>query len=186
MNAGKSLQLLSAKHNYEEKGLQVSLFTAAIDQRYGQGRITSRVGPSAAASVFDEKTVFTLEMVGAVSAALVDEAQFLTPTQVRQLHMLANGPGGVAILCYGLRTDFAGMPFPGSAMLMCLADEIEEIKGMCGCGRQASMNIRLDSQGDRVHEGNQVEVGGNERYQSACARCFYQNFRRAEYPAGDQ
>lgn len=180
MNAGKSLQLLSARHNYLEKGMEVALFTAAIDDRYGAGVITSRVGPSAAARVFDANTVFSLEMVGNVNAVLIDEAQFLTPAQVRQLHMLANRKDGIAVLCFGLRTDFQGLPFPGSAMLLALAEDIEEVRAMCKCGRKASMNIRLDGDGKRVKQGAQIEVGGNERYESACARCFYEDFEESE------
>ena len=161
MNAGKSTSLLQVAHNYEEQGQKVQLYTAAIDDRYGVGQITSRLGPQRQTDVFDKDTNF-LDKAPAVSCVLVDEAQFLTK-QVR----------GVPVICYGLRSDFRGDPFPGSAHLLALADDIEEIKNICTCGKKATMNIRVDAEGRRIREGEQVSIGGNESYRQACARCFY-------------
>jgi len=171
MNAGKSTALLQVAHNYEEQGQQVKLYTAAIDNRYGVGLITSRLGAQRNAQVFDSDTNF-LEQVSGVACLLVDESQFLSSAQVSQLHQLAQ-VRGVPVICYGLRSDFRGEPFPGSAYLLALADDIEEIKNICTCGKKATMNIRVDDQGRRIREGEQVSIGGNESYRQACGRCFY-------------
>ena len=171
MNAGKSTALLQVAHNYEEQGQKVQLFTAAIDSRYGRGLITSRLGAQRPAEIFDASTDF-LTAATAVSCVLVDEAQFLTPAQVAQLHQLAQLKG-TPVICYGLRSDFRGGPFPGSAFLLALADDIEEIKNICTCGKKATMNIRVDSNGRRLRTGEQIAIGGNESYRQACGRCFY-------------
>jgi thymidine kinase len=171
MNAGKSTALLQVAHNYEEQGQQVKLYTAAIDNRYGVGRITSRLGPQREVDVFDDGTNF-LTAVPEVACVLVDEAQFLAKEQVQQLHQLAQ-VRGVPVICYGLRSDFRGDPFPGSAYLLALADDIEEIKNICSCGKKATMNVRIDEAGRRIREGEQVSIGGNESYRQACGRCFY-------------
>ena len=171
MNAGKSTALLQVAHNYEEQGQKVRLFTAAIDDRYGSGKITSRLGPQRQVDTFDTGTNFLAE-APAVACVLIDEAQFLTTLQVQQLHQLAQ-VRGVPVICYGLRSDFRGEPFPGSAFLLALADDIEEIKNICSCGKKATMNIRVDEHGKRIKEGAQVSIGGNERYRQACGRCFY-------------
>lgn len=171
MNAGKSTSLLQVAHNYEEQGQHVKLYTAAIDDRYGVGLITSRLGPQRQVDVFSAGTDF-LENTPDVSCVLVDEAQFLSPPQVAQLHQLAQ-VRGVPVICYGLRSDFRGEPFPGSAYLLALADDIEEIKNICTCGKKATMNIRVDAEGRRVKDGEQVSIGGNESYRQACGRCFY-------------
>ncbi|PQO98262.1 thymidine kinase [Massilia phosphatilytica] len=171
MNAGKSTSLLQVAHNYEEQGQKVQLYTAAIDDRYGVGQITSRLGPQRETDVFDKDTNF-LDKAPPVSCVLVDEAQFLTKEQVVQLHQVAQ-VRGVPVICYGLRSDFRGEPFPGSAYLLALADDIEEIKNICTCGKKATMNIRVDAEGRRIREGEQVSIGGNESYRQACGRCFY-------------
>jgi thymidine kinase len=171
MNAGKSTSLLQVAHNYEEQGQKVKLYTAAIDNRYGVGLITSRLGPQREVDVFDRQTDF-LASVPDVACVLVDEAQFLTREQVVQLHRLAQ-TRAVPVICYGLRSDFRGDPFPGSAYLLALADDIEEIKNICTCGKKATMNIRVDAEGRRIREGEQVSIGGNESYRQACGRCFY-------------
>ena len=171
MNAGKSTALLQVAHNYEEQGQTVRLFTAAIDDRYGAGKVTSRLGPQREAEVFDQDFNF-LQEVTPVNCVLIDEAQFLTPAQIKQLHQLAQVKG-VPVICYGLRSDFLGEPFPGAAYLLTLADDIEELKNICTCGKKATMNIRVDQHGKRVTEGEQVDIGGNERYQHVCGRCFY-------------
>jgi thymidine kinase len=171
MNAGKSTALLQVAHNYEEQGQKVQLYTAAIDDRYGVGLITSRLGPHRQVDIFDANTNF-LDRAPTVSCVLVDEAQFLSTVQVQQLHQLAQ-VRGVPVICYGLRSDFRGEPFPGSAFLLALADDIEEIKNICTCGKKATMNIRVDAEGRRIKEGEQVSIGGNESYRQACGRCFY-------------
>ena len=176
MNAGKSTSLLQIAYNYEEQGQSVQLFTAGIDNRSGQGSIASRLGIQRQASMFDAHTDFMalLAPPSKLACVLIDESQFLTPAQVRQLHQIAH-TRDIPIICFGLRSDFQGNPFPGAAHLLTLADDIEEIKTICACGRKATMNIRIDAQGKRVREGEQVEIGGNERYQQACARCFYKD-----------
>ena len=171
MNAGKSTSLLQVAHNYEEQGQQVKLYTAAIDDRYGVGVITSRLGPQRQVDLFDSTTDF-LASAPPVACILVDEAQFLTTQQVQQLHQVAQ-VRGIPVICYGLRSDFRGDPFPGSAYLLALADDIEEIKNICSCGKKATMNIRVDAEGRRIREGEQVSIGGNESYRQACGRCFY-------------
>lgn len=173
MNAGKSTALLQAAYNYEERGMRVLLFTAAHDDRSGSGVIGSRLGLQRAAATFGPETRFDRELVDAdVACLLIDEAQFLTPSQVRELHRLAH-VGGLPVLCYGLRSDFRGEAFPGSAALLTLADFLEEMKSICACGRKASFNMRIDAQGRRVTEGEQVLIGGNDRYRAVCPSCYY-------------
>ncbi|MEY4884686.1 MAG: hypothetical protein RIS34_2540 [Pseudomonadota bacterium] len=174
MNAGKSTSLLQIAYNYEEHGQKVLLYTAGIDDRRGTGQIASRLGLQRSAGVFDNTTDFADQLSGqeGVACVLVDESQFLLPVQVRQLHRIANVTN-VPVICFGLRTDFMGTPFDGATWLLALADDIEEIKNICSCGRKATMNIRLNEDGQRVHEGAQIEIGGNTRYHQVCARCFY-------------
>jgi thymidine kinase len=174
MNAGKSTALIQVAHNYEENHKTVRLYTASLDDRYGLGHVTSRLGPQRDAHIFDANFDFLADHreKGAVSCVLIDESQFLTPEQVRQLHHLAQ-VGGVPVICYGLRSDFKGNAFPGAATLLTLAEEIEELKTICSCGKKATMNMRVDSNGDMVVEGAQVEIGGNDRYRQMCGRCFY-------------
>jgi thymidine kinase len=174
MNAGKSTALLQVAHNYTETGRRVRLFTAEIDDRYGVGLITSRLGVQREAEVFNLQTNFwgILEQDSDLACVLVDEAQFLDANQVRQLHMAAHH-FDIPVICYGLRTDFQGNAFPGSSHLLALADTLEEIKTVCDCGKKASMVIRTDAAGHRVTEGSQVEIGGNSRYKPVCPKCFY-------------
>jgi thymidine kinase len=173
MNAGKSTHLLQAAYNYEERGMKVRLFTAALDERSGVGLIGSRLGLTRQVETFGPETVFDSAWVGTgVACLLIDEAQFLTGEQVRQLHRLAH-QHPVPVLCYGLRSDFRGDPFPGSVMLLALADDLEEMKTICACARKASMNLRVDADGRRVVDGEQVLIGGNDRYRAVCPSCFY-------------
>jgi thymidine kinase len=172
MNAGKSTAMLQVAHNYEEQGQKVRLFTAAIDSRYGVGKVTSRLGPQRETEVFEDNTDFLLTIDEKIACLLVDEAQFLSKEQVKQLHQLAQ-VRGIPVITYGLRSDFRGEPFPGSAYLLALADDIEEIKNICSCGKKATMNIRVDEHGKRIKEGEQISIGGNESYRQACGRCFY-------------
>jgi thymidine kinase len=173
MNAGKSTALLQAAHNYEERGMRVRLFTAAHDDRAGIGVIASRLGLARPADTFGADTQFTRTHLGpGIACVLIDEAQFLTPAQVSQLHRMAHVED-MPVLCYGLRSDFRGEAFPGSAALLTLADDIEEMRSICACARKATMNIRIDAQGRRVQHGEQVVIGGNERYRAVCPSCFY-------------
>ena len=178
MNAGKSTTLLQADFNYRERGMATMLWTAALDSRSPGPPIFSRIGLSAEARLFDPKTDFWAE-VSAQNAAtplacvLVDEAQFLTAEQVWQCARLAD-EAGVPVLCYGLRTDFRGALFSGSAALLGIADELIELKAVCHCGRKATMNLRVDEAGAPVGEGVQTEIGGNERYVALCRRHFAQ------------
>lgn len=178
MNAGKSTALLQAAHNYEERGMRVRLFTAAHDDRSGVGVVGSRLGLQRQVETFGPDTVFDEALLETPAEApplacvLIDEAQFLQPAQVRQLHRLAHN-ARLPVLCYGLRSDFRGEAFPGAAALLTLADDLEEMKTICACGRKASMNLRVDAEGRRVQEGEQVVIGGNERYRAVCPGCFY-------------
>jgi len=188
MNAGKSTALLQAAHNYEERGMQVRLFTAALDDRGGPGVIGSRLGLSRRAQTFGSGTSFGLDALLAggrsrPACVLIDEAQFLSVAQVRQLHRLAHCDG-IPVLCWGLRSDFQGRAFAGAAELLTLADDIEEMKTVCACGRKASMNMRIDGEGRRVTDGAQVLIGGNERYRAVCPDCFYADGSDADAAPG--
>lgn len=174
MNAGKSTSLLQSAHNYREQGMEVMLFTAAIDDRFGTGVIKSRIGLSADATVFEKHTDF-IELVSAkldkqqLACVLVDEAQFLSREQVDQLAELVD-KRDLPVLCFGIRTDFQGELFSGSSRLLAIADKLFELKTVCSCGRKATMTVRLDAQGNAIAAGEQVEIGGNERYESKCRR----------------
>ncbi|GGY13207.1 thymidine kinase [Paludibacterium paludis] len=172
MNSGKSTQLLQIANNYESMGKQVALYTAQIDNRYGEGVITSRLNIQRAALTFSADTRFEADRHAGIACILIDEAQFLTPEQVRQLHRIAH-LDNIPVICFGLRSDFRGEPFPGAAWLLSLAEDVEEIKTICPCGRKATMHIRTDDSGRRVNEGPQVEIGGEARYRAVCAKCFY-------------
>lgn len=174
MNAGKSTSLLQVAYNYEERGQSVDLFTAAVDDRSGVGHISSRLGVTRNTKVFTDSTDFDALYADKTrpSCILIDEAQFLTPAQVTQLHRMAQTTN-TPVICYGLRSDFLGNAFPGSRALLTLADDLEEIKTICRCGRKATMNLRMDAAGKRVTEGAQVEIGGNARYEAVCPRRFY-------------
>ncbi len=174
MNAGKSTILLQASHNYIERGMQTFLVTARIDARAGAGRIASRIGIGAEATTFGpEDDMF--EMVksrrdaGPLACVFVDEAQFLTKDQVWQLARAVDDLG-IPVMCYGLRVDFRGELFPGSAALLALADEMREVRTICHCGKKATMVVRKDATGRAAREGDQVQIGGNETYVSLCRR----------------
>lgn len=174
MNAGKSTVLLQASHNYRENGMETYLLTAAIDGRAGAGRIASRIGIGAEADIFTpEEDLFakieTRLAQGTVACIFVDEAQFLTKPQVWQLARAVDDLN-VPILCYGLRVDFRGELFPGSAALLAWADEMREVRTICHCGRKATMVIRRGPDGAPLKDGDQVQIGGNETYLSLCRR----------------
>ncbi|MFG6080821.1 thymidine kinase [Paracoccus litorisediminis] len=172
MNAGKSTLLLQASYNYRERGMRTLLLTVAFDDRAGAGTIGSRIGIAEPAVTFTpESDLFALiEDQGRDCACIfVDEAQFLTEAQVWQLARVADDLG-LPVMCYGLRVDFRGKLFPGSAALLAWADDMREVRTICHCGRKATMVVRQDHQGRALREGAQVQVGGNETYVSLCRR----------------
>ncbi|WP_199611107.1 thymidine kinase [Flocculibacter collagenilyticus] len=177
MNAGKSTNLLQSAYNYRERGMEVSLYTAAIDDRFGVGKISSRIGLAADANLFDSKTDFWVEIhsqleTSKVDCILMDEAQFLSRSQVKQLARIADQLN-IPVLCYGLRSDFLGEPFEGSKYLLTWADKLSEIKTVCHCGRKATMVLRVDESGQAVKDGEQIEIGGDSRYVSVCRKHYY-------------
>ena len=182
MNAGKSTLLLQASYNYRERGMETMLFTAALDERAGKGRIASRIGLEAQADTFtadDDLLALVKERLEthALHCVFVDEAQFLTEQQVWQLARVADRLG-VPVMCYGLRTDFQGKLFPGSKALLALADDLREIRALCRCGRKASMVVRLGPDGKVVRQGAQVEIGGEDKYVSLCRRHWEEEMGR--------
>ncbi len=174
MNAGKSTVLLQASHNYRERGMQTYLLTARFDNRAGAGQISSRIGIGAQADTFSagEDLFQKLENrlnQGPVACVFVDEAQFLEQRQVWQLARAVDDLG-VPVMCYGLRVDFQGALFPGSAALLALADEMREVRTICHCGKKATMVVRMGPDGRALTDGDQVQIGGNETYVSLCRR----------------
>jgi len=184
MNAGKSTTLLQADFNYRERGMETMLWTAAHDARAGVGTIGSRITLSAPAHTYDQ----SVDLFDAITdelkqrkldCILVDEAQFLSQPHVLQLCEVADRLR-IPVLCYGLRTDFQGKLFPGSAALLALADSLIELKAVCECGRKATMNLRVDAEGHAVASGAQTEIGGNDRYIALCRRHFFERLREGE------
>ena len=184
MNAGKSTTLLQADFNYRERGMQTMLWTAAHDDRSGPGQIGSRLGLTIEAHAYSPE----VDLFDAVAeelkrrelhCVLIDEAQFLTRAQVLQLCRLCDEVN-LPVLCYGLRTDFLGQLFEGSAALLALADALVELKAVCECGRKATMNLRVDADGHAVASGEQTEIGGNDRYVALCRRHFFERLRESE------
>ena len=184
MNAGKSTNLLQADFNYRERGMETMLWTAAHDDRSGSGVIGSRIAISAPAHGYSAE-VDLLEAVRdelkrrKLHCILVDEAQFLTRDHVLQLAEVADQLS-IPVLCYGLRTDFLGQLFEGSAALLALADVLVELKAVCECGRKATMNLRVDAHGHAVAAGAQTEIGGNDRYIALCRRHFFERLKEGE------
>ena len=172
MNAGKSTILLQASHNYQERGMHTLLLTARLDDRVGEGKIGSRIGLQAPALVFSQDTDMMVAIGAAhdqqpVDCVMVDEAQFLSDGQVWQLSRVADDLR-IPVMCYGLRTDFRGQLFPGSAVLLAIADNLREIRTICHCGRKATMVVRQTETGQTVTDGAQIEIGGNDKYVSLC------------------
>jgi thymidine kinase len=172
MNAGKSTLLLQASYNYAERGMQTYLLTANFDDRAGTGKIGSRIGIGADAEIFASKTDLFSKIQGRLNAGpcacvFIDEAQFLSADQVWELARAVDDLK-VPVMCYGLRVDFQGKLFPGSAALLALADEMREIRTICHCGKKATMVVRQDEHGNVLKDGAQVQVGGNETYVSLC------------------
>jgi len=184
MNAGKSTVLLQTDFNYRERGMATMLYTAGIHDRSGFGIIDSRIGITAQANTFDPATDLRAEieerrLAGPLHCVLVDESQFLSRAQVHQLAGVCDEVD-LPVLCYGLRTDFQGNLFEGSATLLALADKLVELKAICECGRKATMNLRVDAEGRAVRAGAQTEIGGNDRYIALCRRHFMQRLKEAE------
>lgn len=174
MNAGKSTLLLQASYNYRERGMKTYLMTAAIDGRAGTGKIGSRIGIEASADMFAaESDLFEMirkrQRQDRLDCVFIDESQFLSHDQVWQLARAVDDLG-VPIMCYGLRVDFRGQLFPGSAALLALADEMREARTICYCGKKATMVIRQDENGNALTEGAQVQIGGNETYVPLCRK----------------
>ncbi|MBP9182477.1 MAG: thymidine kinase [Fuscovulum sp.] len=180
MNAGKSTLLLQAAHNYREGGMETYLITARFDDRAGAGRIGSRIGIGAEADTFGPgedlfAKVAARLAAGPVACVFIDEAQFLSKDQVWQLARAVDDLG-VPVMCYGLRVDFQGNLFPGSAALLAWADEMREVRTICHCGRKATMVVRKGPDGQALRDGDQVVIGGNETYQSLCRRHWREAF----------
>jgi thymidine kinase len=174
MNAGKSTALLQAAHNYAERGMRTVLCSANLDAQQ-RGQVASRIGIASVAHHFGADTDFwELCLPHAPHCVLIDEAQFLTKDQVRQLTRIVD-EANIPVMCYGLRTDFQGELFPGSAVLLAWADTLSEIKTICACGRKATMVVRVKPDGTVEREGQQVEFGGNERYVSYCRKHFWES-----------
>lgn len=177
MNAGKSTVLLQSSYNYQERGMDTLLYSPSVDDRYGVGKISSRIGLSADAKIvqpdFDlfKDIQHEAEKNSKLSCILVDEAQFLTKAQVEQLCRVVDEIN-IPVLCYGLRTDFQAQPFEGSLYLLAWADNIIEVKTVCHCGRKASMNMRVDALGNMVQQGEQIQIGGNDMYVATCRQHF--------------
>ncbi|AOF52807.1 thymidine kinase [Rodentibacter caecimuris] len=172
MNAGKSTTLLQSSYNYRERNMNTMVYTAAIDDRFGVGKVTSRIGISQDARLFNANTNLFNEISRhlqqeKIHCVLVDEAQFLTKQQVYQLSDVVDKLN-IPTLCYGLRTDFQAELFEGSKYLLAWADQLEELKTICYCGRKANFVLRLTENGEVVKEGEQIQIGGNDSYLSVC------------------
>ncbi|MEM7792657.1 MAG: thymidine kinase [Verrucomicrobiota bacterium] len=178
MNAGKSTSLLQSSHNYRERGMNTLLLTPKIDERDGLDNIASRIGLQSDAHGFSpeedlHKLTKARHAATRIACVLIDEAQFLTTEQVEQICGIADDLE-IPVLCYGLRTDFQGKLFDGSAALLAWADNLVELKTICHCGKKATMNLRMDSSGQAVREGEQIEIGGNEKYIAMCRKHFHE------------
>ncbi len=178
MNAGKSTALLQASYNYRERGMHTLILAPAIDDRYGKGQVTSRIGlKSEAHTVRSSENLLdyvrNAHHQTTLNCVLIDEAQFLTRRQVLELARVCDELD-IPVLAYGLRTDFLGEPFEGSQYLLAMADNLKEIKAICHCGSKATMVARLDETGEVVTSGERIEIGGNDRYVSMCRRHFFE------------
>ena len=180
MNAGKSTALLQSSYNYRERGMNTLVLAPQLDNRYGVGKVTSRIGIEAEATTFRSDDDL-LELVRnrheaeALHCVLIDEAQFLTKDHVFQLGEITDKLD-IPVLAYGLRTDFRGEPFEGSKYLLAWSDNLKELKAICHCGTKATMVLRVDEDGKAITGGSQIEIGGNDRYVSMCRRHFREGF----------
>ena len=178
MGSSKSAQALITKFNYEEKGMSVWLIKPGTDTRDGADIIKSRIGLSQHAQIIgpDESIIKAYEEAGSYDVIIADEAQFLSPEQIDELRTLVDEED-IPVLCFGLKTDFRTRFFPGSCRLMELADSITEIKTICECGRKATVNARFDDSGRVITEGDQVVLGGNDRYTAMCYKCWKERIK---------
>jgi thymidine kinase len=180
MNAGKSTALLQSSYNYRERGMNTLVLAPQLDDRFGKGKVTSRIGIETDARSFVPDDDL-LELVEArnkhsqLHCVLIDEAQFLTKEQVFQLGEVTDKMN-IPVLAYGLRTDFQGEPFEGSKYLLAWSDNLKELKAICDCGSKATMVVRFDEGGNAITEGSQIEIGGNDRYVSMCRKHFKEKF----------
>ncbi|EQB99278.1 thymidine kinase [Photorhabdus temperata] len=184
MNAGKSTSLLQSSYNYNERGMRTLIFTAEIDTRFGKGKVSSRIGLSADAHLFSQQTdigelIRNENRQEKVHCVLIDECQFLTKAQVEQLCKVTDYDD-IPVLCYGLRTDFSGELFSGSQYLLAWADKLVELKTICHCGRKASRVLRFDGEGVAIYDGEQVDIGGNEKYVSVCRKHYMDAISKAK------
>ncbi len=180
MNAGKSTALLQSSYNYKERGMNTMVLAPEFDDRFGVGKVTSRIGIEAEATAFrpaDDllKVVEVYCENNDLHCVLIDEAQFLTKEQVFQLGEVTDKLN-IPVLAYGLRTDFQGEPFEGSKYLLAWSDNLKELKAICHCGAKATMVVRFDESGEAIREGSQIEIGGNDRYVSMCRKHFKEKF----------
>lgn len=182
MGSSKSAQALITKFNYEEKGMSVWLIKPGTDTRDGADIIKSRIGLSQRAQIIgpDESIIKAYKEAGNYDVIIADEAQFLTPAQIDELRSLVDEED-LPVLCFGLRTDFQTHFFPGSRRLMELADSITEIKTICECGRKATVNARFDDSGRVITEGDQVVLGGNDRYTAMCYKCWKERIKNQDH-----
>ena len=176
MNAGKSTALLQSNYNYHERGMETLLFLPKIDADNNDGKIHSRIGLTADAHSVDLNFNFFSfvsqeQMKRAISCILIDEVQFLSKEQVRQVCKISDELN-IPSMCYGIRTDFQGKLFEGSSELLALADNLIELKTVCDCGRKAIMVVRLDESGNVVKDGDQIKIGGNDTYKVFCRKHF--------------
>ncbi len=167
MNAGKTTHLLQSSHNYRERGMQTLILSSSLDDRFGQGVVKSRIGIESPSIIFNqtEDLLDLVENQPKVDCILVDEAQFLSKTQVYQLTEIVDKLN-IPVLAYGLRTDFQGELFEGSQYLLAWSDELRELKTICHTGKKATMVVRIDENGQAIKTGAQIQIGGNERYVS--------------------
>ncbi|MDK1235255.1 thymidine kinase [Cronobacter turicensis] len=187
MNAGKSTALLQSSYNYQERGMRTLVYTAEIDDRFGAGKVSSRIGLSSPARLYNVQTCLFEDIRDAhqeapVHCVLVDESQFLTREQVYALSEVVDKLD-IPVLCYGLRTDFRGELFGGSQYLLAWSDKLVELKTVCFCGRKAGMVLRLDHEGRPYNEGEQVVIGGNERYVSVCRKHYKEALEKGSLKA---
>ena len=168
--------LLQANHNYIERGMQPEIYTSNLDKRFGESEIVSRIGLKSKSNLFDIKTDIYKEILNKndkkeIDCVLIDEAQFLTKNQVKQLGDIVDLLD-IPVLTFGIRTDFQGNLFEGSKYLLAWADNLKEIKTVCHCGRKATMVLRLNEYGQITEDGNQIDIGGEEKYVSVCRKHF--------------
>ena len=178
MNAGKSTMLLQANHNYLERGLMPVIYTSHFENRFSENEIVSRIGLKHKSNIFTTKTdiykdISKLSDKFSVDCLLIDEAQFLTKDQVKQLGIIVDKLD-IPVMTFGIRTDFQGNLFEGSKYLLAWADNLKEIKTICHCGRKATMVLKINSSGKIILEGTQIDIGGQEKYVSVCRKHFFE------------